>query len=254
MNLLSKLFGKSIGFRWSLYIVRDENRLVYAMHENSVIGIVGYVMGFYANGAKPVTPWSLYLNFNHKHQTIKLGPEHFTPDGENITSALIHAIEIIDPGWKVKGGEPIFVEAATKKRIRISNSTLEHIDLQKILDNFDKPRDPTFFSIMDEVFGKASEMKKVIEVYILDPNGNYSAMWEIGKDISLDIVQQAKDPSTGALYAITTYEKGKPQTNVCKMELWLKLKAQFDAIEEEGADAMRSLRERYPDIFQQRTE
>lgn len=92
------LFNKLFGFRWSLYIVRDGNQIAYAMHENSVIRILGYVMDYFANGEVPVQPWSLHLNFNHKHQSFELRPEHFTPDGENLTNALIQQIQSIDPG------------------------------------------------------------------------------------------------------------------------------------------------------------
>ncbi|MBT9154546.1 MAG: hypothetical protein DDT39_01224 [Firmicutes bacterium] len=91
---------------------------------------------------------------------------------------------------------------------------------------------------------------QVVEVHVLDPQGNYSTTWEIGKDISADIVQQAKDPQTGALYALTTYEGGKPTTHVCKKEHWLAVKAQFDSIEQEGADAMAATRKKYPELFQ----
>lgn len=150
MGVLNNLFG----FRWSLYIVQNGTQLAYAMHEHSVIGMVGYVMGHFADGARPVEPWSLYLNFNHKHQTIKLGPEHFTPDGEDVTPLLIQQIESIDPGWRVKGGEPVFEEAVTKKRLKITEYTPGKIDFQAMFDNIDKPREPTFYRVMDEVFGK----------------------------------------------------------------------------------------------------
>lgn len=30
--------------------------------------LLRYAMGYFANGGLPVEPWSLYLNFNHKHQ------------------------------------------------------------------------------------------------------------------------------------------------------------------------------------------
>ena len=66
---------------------------------------------------------------------------------------------------------------------------------------------------------------QAVEVHVLDQQGNYSTTWEIGKDISAEIVQQAKDPESGALYALTTYENGKPQTHVCKKEHWLAVKA-----------------------------
>ncbi len=100
-----------------------------------------------------------------------------------------------------------------------------------------------------EASGGLSKIQAV-EVHVLDPKGNYSAMWEIGKDISPAIVSKAKDPQTGALYAITTYEGGKPTTHVCAKEIWLKAKAQFDPIEQEGADAMAATRKKYPELFQ----
>lgn len=151
MGLLNKL----LGFRWSLYVVRDGNNVAYAMHENSVIRLAGYTMSYFAEGARPVAPWSLCLNFNRTHETIKLQPHHFTADGENIAPALISAVEAIDPGWRVKGAEPVFEEAATKKRLRISEHTAGSIDIEAMLRNLDKPREVTFFSVMNEVFGKA---------------------------------------------------------------------------------------------------
>lgn len=147
------LLNKPLGYRWSLYIVRDGNDLAYAMHENSVNRILGYTMGYFAGGAHPVAPWSLYLNFNQMHKTIQLQPRHFTADGENVTPALDAEIEAIDPGWRVKGAEPVFEEAATRKRLKISDHT-GGIDLEAILRNLDKPREVTFFSVMNDVFGK----------------------------------------------------------------------------------------------------
>lgn len=146
MGFLNKLFG----FRWSLYIVQNENELVYAMHEHSATRMIGYVMSYFANGGMPVEPWSLYLNFNHKHQKIRLGSEHFTPDGRNVSPLLIQQIEAIDPGWKVKSAEPVFEETATKKRIKIQE------DDKAWITNISSgtPRELTFFRIIDEVFGK----------------------------------------------------------------------------------------------------
>lgn len=145
MGLLNKL----LGFRWSLYIVQNQKELIYAMHCHSVLKIVGYVMGCFAGGKKPVEPWSLYLNFNHTHQNIKLGPEHFTPDGE-FTQALIRQIESIDPGWQAGGDEPIFEEAATRKSLKIIESTEDYIQAALVTG---KPHEVTFFSVMRNVFG-----------------------------------------------------------------------------------------------------
>jgi hypothetical protein len=149
------LFGKWLGSRWSLYVVRNGNQIAYAMHENSAIRIAGYVMGYFAGGAKPVGPWSLYLNFNRMHKTILLRPEHFTAGGENVTKQLIAEIDEIDPGWKVKGGEPVFEEAATKRRLKISEHSSGHIDIQVMLKQINEPPEVTFNSVMDEVFGKS---------------------------------------------------------------------------------------------------
>ena len=150
MGFLNKRFG----YRWSLYIVRDSNKIAYAMHENSAMRLIGYTMNYFAVGAQPVAPWSLYLNFNHTHKTIRLQPHHFTTDGENVTQALTTEIEAIDPGWRVKGAEPIFEEAGTKKRLNISEHVSGQIDLQAMLREIDKPRETTFYSVMNEVFGK----------------------------------------------------------------------------------------------------
>lgn len=147
------LFNKLFGFRWSLYIVRNENELIYAMHENSVIRIIGYCMSYFIDGENPVSPWSLHLNFNKKHKSFKLQSSHITPDGENFTDSLIKQIETIDPGYRVKGGEPIFINARTKKQLEIHHK-IDYSNLQKEIDNAGKLEEPTFFSIMDQVFGK----------------------------------------------------------------------------------------------------
>ena len=151
MGLMNKLFG----FRWSLYVVHNGG-LAFAMHEHSVVRLVSYVISYFEGGKAPVEPWELYLNFNHKHQTIKLTPQHFTTDGENLTQLLIQQIESIDPGWNVKGGEPVFEEAATKKKLKISDApkSWSNESIQAMMDNLDKPKELTFFSVMDMVFGK----------------------------------------------------------------------------------------------------
>jgi hypothetical protein len=125
------------------------------MHENSVIRIVGYVMGYFANGARPAHPWSLHLNFNKSHKSFELIPEHFTPDGQNISRRLLDQIQAVDPGWKVPGGEPVFIDARTKRQIKISES-IDYSDIQGVLDRLhdEQPKEPTFYDIMDQVFGR----------------------------------------------------------------------------------------------------
>ncbi len=148
------LSALSKGYRWGLYIARHENELVYTMQCDCVMTMIGYIIGSFADGGEPVEPWSLYLNFNQKHKTIKLGPEHFAPDGDP-TPILIRAIESIDPDWQRASGKPVFLDVVTKKNIKICDPlmpvTLESV--QAKLDNAGEPRELDFFDVMDEVFG-----------------------------------------------------------------------------------------------------
>jgi hypothetical protein len=150
MGILNNLFG----YRWSLYIVRHENQVCYAMHADSVMGIIGYVMNYFEDGFRPVEPWSLYLNFNRKHQTIKLAPEHFS--GSKVSRFLIERIEALDTDWQQLYRDPVFEEAASKKRLPISGkkqSIEEMFENAKAEQTGNKTKEVTFFSIMQEVFG-----------------------------------------------------------------------------------------------------
>ena len=146
-------WNKWFGFRWSLYFVLGENQLIYAMHENSALRLVGYVMGYFANGGIPAEPWSLYLNFNHEQKSILLKPDHFASTGENVSPFLIREIENLDSGWRVKGGEPVFIEVVTNKRIKL-NDRSKHSDVHAMLANAGQPREATFYTVMDEIFRK----------------------------------------------------------------------------------------------------
>jgi hypothetical protein len=146
MSILNKLFG----FRWSLYIVKNGNELVFAMHENSVFRIIGYVQGYFVGDASPKAPWSLHLNFNKTHTSIELTPAYFS--NGDLTEDLMSEIERIDPGYRVKGNEPVFIEAATKKQlpIALNLSVAEMIEARRA----DKPEETTFYTVMDLVFDK----------------------------------------------------------------------------------------------------
>jgi hypothetical protein len=152
------LFNRLFGFRWSLYVVKNDNQLLYAMHANSVMGMVGYVMTSFRDGQEPVEPWSLFLNFNHKHKLIKLAPHHFKDNGDNVSARLISEIEAIDKNWRVKYQEPVFEDALTKMRLKISSSN-GAIDMNALFEQAKaelsgKPKDVTFFSVLDKVFGR----------------------------------------------------------------------------------------------------
>jgi len=156
------IFNRLFGFRWSLYVVKNDNQLVYALHEHSALCLADYVGMWFAKGAAPVQPWSLYLNFNHTHKNIKLGPQHFSPDGRHVTQLLIDQIRSIDPGFDVRAGEPLFVEVATKKQLKLREELppMTRDYLVKRLAELSKPREQqerresTFYNVMESVFGK----------------------------------------------------------------------------------------------------
>lgn len=162
MVRLSSLF---LGFRWSLYICQNDKELLYAMHGDSVIRVISYPMRYFADGATPVPPWSLHLNFNRKHKSFLLKPEHFYQKGDQVypSAELLQTIEEIDPKYEIRGDHPVFADARTKKELQISSYSSDDFNItyektkeriEKALADAGKPKEPTFYSIMDEVFGK----------------------------------------------------------------------------------------------------
>jgi len=84
-------------------------------------------------------------------------PEHFTPDGENLSESLIATIKGIDPGYQVGSGgeltgrrEPLAIDVATKEKLKIWPDRLSVMDMMR---NVGKPRERTFSDVLDEVFG-----------------------------------------------------------------------------------------------------
>jgi len=149
-------FIRSLNRRWSLYVVKN-NRSAYAMHANSVLHIVGYVMGYFSKGRTPVSPWALYLCTNGKK--LLLGSEHFTPDGESPTQALIDQFAAMDSRWDGFSAGPIwFEDVEGKKEVAIGNYTPGKMDwskyIQSRLDDPGRPKETSFFSVMNEVFGE----------------------------------------------------------------------------------------------------
>jgi len=112
---LRSLWDARKGFRWSLYFVKKDEGLRYALHENSVVLLLEYVLGPLENGKQLSSDWELHINFNWQHKAIKLEERHFQNGA--IDRNLITEISTIDPGWKVTGGKPVFVDAITRKSL-----------------------------------------------------------------------------------------------------------------------------------------
>lgn len=145
MGLLNKLFG----YRWAMHIVRNRTEIVYIMEGDDVSPIVCSVMTRFEKGCVPVPPWSLFLIFNKSRKSFELRPEQYL----NRMAPLYTILTEIDPEWvEVAKAEPVFYEASTMKKIKILgpkdfNGSWESIQ------NITRPKEPTFSTIMDEVFG-----------------------------------------------------------------------------------------------------
>lgn len=150
MSNTSSLFGS----RWSLYFVKNSNEIAYAMHEDSPLRILGYVMKYYADGSEPVAPWSLHLNCNRKHQEIRLDASHFSRDGKNITHALLLLVAAIDPDWRVGGSEPVFEDTVAKKRLPLTSAVSEAAHADSHVGSTSSLEGPTFGSVMNRIFGR----------------------------------------------------------------------------------------------------
>lgn len=149
---IKSFLSKKFGFRWSLYITTTGKELQYAMHEDSVVRILGYLTGYFKNGKKPVEPWSLYLNFNKTHESFELLPSHF--EGDNLSKSLLNKINSIDPNFRVPGKRPIFVNAKTKKQLKI-RTEIDLSNMKELIENYDKREEEiTFFRVMDKVFDR----------------------------------------------------------------------------------------------------
>lgn len=65
---------------------------------------------------------------------------------------------------------------------------------------------------------------KKVQVHVIDPMGNRTETWEIGKHIPKDAYEQFKDAS-GCLYATVTYKAGQPDMRIVTKQYWDQLKA-----------------------------
>ena len=154
MSFFRRLFGP----RWTLTFLNGE-RPAYALHENSVVRMTGYVMGYYRDGVEPRVPWVLRLTFNRRNEFFDLNPKHFTADGGDLTPDFIAQIRKIDPDFQVGGKEPRFEELPSRRNIPFKNSTtITENNLRSSIEaalSGLHDSSPTFYSVMDTIFPRA---------------------------------------------------------------------------------------------------
>ena len=143
------------GYRWSVYVVHD-GILRYSMDSNSVIKASSYFLVYFAHNRRPVSPWSVHLNFNLKHVSFELLEKHVEVSGPSSyvnfshSAELINKIKNIDPGFMVMArDEPLFIDIKTKKEIPIRTN---HHPYDVVHGNVDPDTEITFYSVMDKVF------------------------------------------------------------------------------------------------------
>ncbi len=156
---IKALFGALKGFRWSLYFVHKTDGLRYALHENSVYRLLGYVLGQLESGKHIGSDWELYINFNWEHKAIKLEERYFLK--ESFSAELQEKISGVDPEWMVRGGEPVFVDTRTNKKLPLGwaiDATYQSSEerMKSTFKMLDREGDEgrTLGSVMREVLGE----------------------------------------------------------------------------------------------------
>jgi len=70
----------------------------------------------------------------------------------------------------------------------------------------------------------------LVPVHMLGLGGYVLEHWKLGEDLDEETWKQFRDSETGAIYAMTHLEDGKPQTNILAHSMWVALKRDLDAI------------------------
>lgn len=106
--------------RWSLCFVHEREGLRYALHNDAVDILLGYVSAPIKKGKRISPDWELHLNFNLEHKSIKLVEPFFLKD--NVSRILLDMIATIDPGWMAPRDELVFADAQTRKQLPLAPS------------------------------------------------------------------------------------------------------------------------------------
>lgn len=78
-----------------------------------------------------------------------------------------------------------------------------------------------------------------VPLHVIGPDGSETRQLRVGADIPDVQYKELADPKTGALYGLTVYKNGIPETSVIPKHLWEIAKAQFGEIERAGEEDMR---------------
>lgn len=112
--------------RWSLYFIHQREGLRYALHEDAVDVLLGYVLAPIKKGKRISPDWELHLNFNLEHKSIRLIDAFFAKG--DISRNLRDLIAVVDSGWMVPRSELVFVDAQTSKQLPLGTSDQAFVD------------------------------------------------------------------------------------------------------------------------------
>ena len=132
MSLLAKILMKA-KLRFGIYVVYDNNTK-YVLSGNEPIRMLGYVISYFENEAKPKEGWVLYFSSKATRKHFAIGSEHFTKDGENITDLLLAELDEVDSRWRyIEGDKLELINYETNDKLKLENYDLKNFDAKKFV-------------------------------------------------------------------------------------------------------------------------
>jgi len=115
------ILNRFLGFKWSLYLIKNSNDLHLALHANHPLILLGFVMNRFSDRGEIAAPWGLYINHNVTNKLLQLHSKHFTSCGRGVTEQLKTQLASIDRNWTLgESTPPILVDPGTKNELDIS--------------------------------------------------------------------------------------------------------------------------------------
>jgi len=112
--------------RWSLYFIHQREGLRYALHEDAVDVLLGYLLAPIKRGKRISSDWELHLNFNLEHKSIRLVDAFFAKG--DISRNLRDLIAVVDSGWMVPRSELVFMDAQTSRQLPLGTADQAFVD------------------------------------------------------------------------------------------------------------------------------